>query len=696
MSSQPVPDAKRALITFAAVNDEVRRSNDFLRGIAPLFATISSDFKGQLFNADAFRRKLRSQFGLQVPEEIAATMAPRLAGVGLLERRNVGKDGPAYFWVDKTSEEIQDYSIFDSQIEQITSDFQSFASQLPQAVVKSYTREELQNFLFDFLLSETTELSEAFGVLYPEEASKQDLIRYKSEGEYLAARFVKHLQTEEDTGKIDQIAGIKNAILVSEVVVELGQTRQTHKKQVDVSIYIDAPLMMYHLGVSGEERKEFANQVISGLRALGARVLIFDHSVDEIRESLHAVLKNTVDRRGPTADALRRGQVEEAYVAHVMYHPEEAIEQTDVRIFKGSQVTLTPAQKAHFNEADRQRLYSLMVGIHRRDVARARDVLSAGIVISRRAGGRTSNPFRSQHLLITDNDRVSLATKRFMIEEKGAAPTDVPPAMTLSRIAAAVWLEVGLQEKLDISRKQLVAACARTLSIKPEIVDRIRSNLRRINPENAPQYEAILSQPRYLQMAMDYTLGAVEAVTNETAVQFFDRVKEDIAKEEREKAAKIRRAADKESKRRIGAKDNEISALKNALAKQQAEGRARFERAAIPLMKAANRKASAVLFIVMLLGITGLALTTFSYLGGDATFAMALLGFIISSVMFVIGILGLTHTVIRNIVINMERRRVGSKLSEAGYAEELSKATLDFDREIVAWDEARPEFELAS
>ena len=146
-------------------------------------------------------------------------------------------------------------------------------------------------------------------------------------------------------------------MLISEVVLDLGSEKPAKVVNQHPQVYVDAPLMMDLLELSGPQRKSYAEQVVRGLRSIGANLSIFDHSVDEIRDNLHGLLtKQPQQRHGPTAEALRQREVDEVYVRYVMQNTEHAVSETGVPIFKNPISTLDSCSEGVLHRGRRQRI----------------------------------------------------------------------------------------------------------------------------------------------------------------------------------------------------------------------------------------------------------------------------------------------------------------------------------------------------
>jgi hypothetical protein len=116
---------------------------------------------------------------------------------------------------------------------------------------------------------------------------------------------------------------------------------------------------------------------------------------------------------------------------------------------------------------------------------------------------KTPKPGLGKSKLLTHNRVLSVTSRKFMRENKGYYFENIPPAVHIGTLFAAVWLQLGAPERIEISRRKLVVACAEAVKIKPELISRMKETLARIVPGKAAQFEAMMSQPRFMQMAQD-------------------------------------------------------------------------------------------------------------------------------------------------------------------------------------------------
>lgn len=159
----------------------------------------------------------------------------------------------------------------------------------------------------------------------------KDTSDLSSEERYLCARFVKHLFDSKSDFTAD-LCRIASVGLLTEVIQDFHKPT-TQIKKADLNIYLDAPVALDLLGVSGKEAAANIRPIIKKLQNIGGTVRIFRASLNELQGALDAVLKRSPpERTGPTADAMRRNEVMEAFVRQVAHDPATALSNFSVSV----------------------------------------------------------------------------------------------------------------------------------------------------------------------------------------------------------------------------------------------------------------------------------------------------------------------------------------------------------------------------
>jgi len=679
--------SRRALITFATVSDALERSNDFLLGIAPLFGAVAEECAGEIFEADKFSRDVKAKFGLAIPDDVASFLAPRLVKAGLVETRSIGKDDKALFWTTARISPPGDTSTIENKLDAVIAEFSNFVGQLDAIVVTNYSTSELEEMIYDFLLSRDELLISAQSALAG--ASHSATKKFESEKEYVSARFLQYLAD----GRPDLftfVSDIANAVLISEVIIDLGMEKPANIKTT-LDVYVDAPLMMDLLDLSGPERKSYAEQVVKGLKSVGAHLFIFDHSVDEIRDNLHGMFaKQSQQRHGPTAEAIRRRVVDESYARYVMQNAEHAVETTGIPIFKNPESTLTVSQRAFFNDDDRMALLHLLISHYQYDKARERDMRSLEIVIAKRKGLKTSNLFGAGNLLLTHNLVLSAISRKFMRDHKAYEYERVPSI--IGTLFAALWLQLGAQERIEISRRKLIVACAEAVRIRPEIIARMKESLRKIVPEKAEQFDAMMSQPRFMRLAMDASLGQETYLTQDKAVEAFDKLEKRLTSEIERNLKKERTTLKKRHDADVEKLRERLLELENEAERDRTRREEVVKRICVKRMRGFRFLARLAAWTLLAVGVSGVVLSALAGLDSFGIFFWPGLG--LSIVFVVASYFEFTHAYVQRFIETLGEKCIRRVLRNLGYGQEESRLVMNVQTGDTAFKVQVPPLQL--
>jgi hypothetical protein len=316
---------------------------------------------------------------------------------------------------------------------------------------------------------------------------------------------------------------------------------QIGKSKTGVVAYLDAPLIMERLGLSGNAAADQATFVMAKLDASNIHVECLSHACDEIRDNLLAVLDNPKHlRTGPTADALRRGEVQDVFCQAVANDPEHYIRNVAKIDIRPANLSLLDQHQKCFPAALVEILANSMPS--QNPTARYRDAMSIAIVMRRRAGHETRNLLDAKYIFITPNQAVVSAAIH-LTRERGLvsqAKDVIGPAVTNRTIAGLVFANAGVSDKKTLSRRELLGACARVVMLRPRIVDQVReqfSQLQKIEDEQV--LNAILTQPRGATLFMDYFVDQGSTISPNNHDELLAFIKKSLVEKEVESAQKV-------------------------------------------------------------------------------------------------------------------------------------------------------------
>jgi hypothetical protein len=555
---------RRPLLTYAFVSHSVATSQDFFLALTPLFGPIIGDMDGEIFDPRRFSERVKQYYGLSMNPAVAEEFIPRLVKVGMLTVGAESKEHGIYRCVHKeeVSTTSKEWKRVEKTITTATEDFNHFLESLNTLFSLNYTHERLEEILLDWLVRSDASVGEAERVLLSDETPDDDNKRkstFEKEDDYLCARFIYHL-SETNSDLLDELAKISSGAMVSEVILDLRKPPEADRKARDLVIFLDAPFMMDVLNLTGKDRHNSSIYIFNSLKKMEARLALFEHSSEEIRSNLAAILNlPSFERTGPTADALRKGEVLEDYARDVLRDAERHVSEAGVGLSNYSAVRF-PKEEPYF---DQQRVNGIAGQLYgwQSWKARERDAESITFVMRRRRGRQTSDVFESRYVLLSHNPVLCRRAWRFCVDEGLIQQHQVGPAVHQRRMAALLWVTVGMEERAQLSRRQLVANCTRALASRPDVISAMRSTLAKVKPAVKDQFDALLTRHRSVQLAMELTLGVKSVVSEKNIETIFEDIKKSTSEEERKIYEKKIRDEKVKFKAQVFEKETEISDL---------------------------------------------------------------------------------------------------------------------------------------
>jgi hypothetical protein len=238
-------------------------------------------------------------------------------------------------------------------------------------------------------------------------------------------------------------------------------------------------------------------------------------------------------RTGPTADAIRRRQVAEVYARTVLNDPRSFVERKNISIHED--LVRPPVNEAVFFDSEHEKLFYESLFSWTSHVARERDTKSVSNVMRRRKSFRSTDLFNSKSVMITHNPAFAKISQRFCIDEGLIERGQVGPVVHQRRFAALIWLTLGADERINLSRRQLIANCANAVGTRSGVIESMRHTLSLVKPEMKDQLDALMTRPRSVQLAMDLTLGTEQIVTAENIEKVFELIRATTTEEERKR-----------------------------------------------------------------------------------------------------------------------------------------------------------------
>lgn len=495
---------KRDLITYAFVGQGVHGVDDYFEGLLPFFQPIIEEMGGKIFDPHVFAREVRQKYGWPVNTDVVQELIPRLERVKWIERVSHSKDSAAYICKEYAKPIINEAEEkeLDNILREIGEKLRTFSSTISPLFSFGYSAEQFEEMLLNWIVQVAGYDKETIVRAAKDNNSDSDVFQHipdtlfsSQEEGYLCARFVADLQVKSPD-LFERLVQISAVALLTEVVLDFQRPPQVGRKEKNLTVLLDAPVLMDLLGLSGRARNQNAEYIVEGLRRLESKIGAFKHSCDEVRDNLSGLFrKSPQDRFGPTADAIRNGETVQAYASSVMQDPEHYVKEKLRIDLIAQDLNLFPNQHGYFSRGLYEELRD-RINWHEESVPKERDAKSVAFIMRRRGGKQSVDPLKSGFLLITRSNILAEFSKRYCIEQGLIKNYETGPVIHQRRLAALIWLTFGTNEKEVLSRRQLLAACESVVRSRPQIIEKAQNTLKSIRPQDLDQLNALLTKPR--------------------------------------------------------------------------------------------------------------------------------------------------------------------------------------------------------
>lgn len=542
----------RSFRIFSAV-EVLREGNADIRfALAPLFQADLSKFDGEVFDATKLANEINSQYRLNVSRDVIEELIPVFGELRWIDR--LPANSAAYVVTCPKDDQVAIHgATFEARARDLAAAFRLFINDLSPLSQVNQSDSELVDALVDWLISLDV-LSEndlnivsqvekigtklVYNVITPDEIRSDDIA-------YLCARFVQKLVKEksEFSPFLIELAGVG---LITEVIRDFYKP-STAISKTDLAVYLDAPVALDLLGLSGRDAKDNIKAITDKVTGLGGSVRIYRLSVEEMQTSLNALLgRLPQDREGPTADALRRGEVLDAFVRQVAAQPDALLLAANVRV-ADQDINQFPGDHKFFTGDALNDLYS-QIGWVKEDTPRFHDAAVAAMTMRKRRGARSSDIFETKHILVTRNPFYPATARRTAQLYSYINAQQVGPVVHQRQLATSVWLRAGFSKTDEtIPRRYILSACRRVLTLRRNIVQKVRQVGETLSHDQAEQLELLLTQARSVQVLMDKTLGAENVIDSTNIVTLVDEMKRaliaDIRLESEAEVKRVKKAA---------------------------------------------------------------------------------------------------------------------------------------------------------
>lgn len=555
-------------------------ASSYLEGFQPFILSVLAEGSAPHLERETIAVAIQTDFGISIPSLVVKNLLRLMYKRGLTE--NIGPTAVAI-----TSKGLESAPALQQQVVQynqrqaeLVSTFLVFANErFPEnaGLVSSAPATILASY---FVRHSAPLLNEALRGRKDETAPQPGI-------DFLVASFVTHLAVNDQTrfGYVAEAA--KGAMLSAVLLLDTSGLKESLNS---LTLVLDTPVLMDALGFHGEIQQTAASQVISLALKQSAKVVTFDHCLDELNGILEHI-----------AQALRKGSRSRSTSTGYLHFVDRGATPVDIVLLQHKlPELLAEARIASISRPDGYYEFGLDEGKldeliqskvnYFQDSARANDVKSLSATHRLRRGKRDRSLELCRAVLVTSN--VNLVRGAITFEDGHAG---FPLAVTTDAVASVLWVRSPAAMP-DAPRERLLAAAYAGMQPSSAIWTKYLDEIDTLETRKAVSAdEAIILRTSRVsrESLMEETLGRSEEVNAESPLVALERIKNEATAPLEEQVRELKaRATEATTIANIASADW----LKHSEARESAESelqKLRFSEAEIALQLLAVQSSEA-------------------------------------------------------------------------------------------------------
>lgn len=565
----------KELAAFALVAEEYERTGDPVRGLKPLFAPLLVESKEKPFDADKFSVDFTEAYGLQMSSFVASALAERMVELELLSRNHDRNTGTSYTvssfeWESEPIAEAQVAGTIGFFVEWARGKAGDFGREfdevsLEDAMLTRLARPEFASIFVQSDGEKNNRLRKMMGVAAVDRSAKDEAFL-----DYLVASFVLHVEGNAPA-IFDSISLVSYGSLIADAVAGLAAPVRASSGEKQLRLVFDAPLLLDLLDLNSPAHRRYATGLIEIANGAGMMLAVFDHSLEEMRQTIQATLEACArgEGYGPMAQRLRTEKGKGLSAALVRDHLRIRVEELGFTVLRAERYR--EARYLKWFPDDRVDQVRNAIGdLHEHLEARIRDAESVAAVARLKAErSDAENLFDAGSIFITRNSVLSKRVNRALSRGR-SKPSPTFCIATDGQIAGVLWFVSGMQG-VELSRRRLIANCSAAILPRRELISRIASMLEGISQELRQEFEALMADSRASLCVMRLTAGDLDLIDRDKSIQVIEEMRAQLTAPalQRAEAAEAAEARALELKR---AADVRVSMAEEAAESARASG----------------------------------------------------------------------------------------------------------------------------
>lgn len=511
---QNIKASSNTLLGFAVLRANYNaNAPSYLDGFRPFILSVLAESSRPYLERDQISATIRDQFGIDIPALVVKSLLRSTNKIGITAK--VGETA-----VEITPSGLESAPALQQQI----TEYNRHQADLVKAF-ESFVDEKFPEQRSHIADASAMLLAEYFqrhaAPLLNEGLRNRKSVNTASEAgvDFIIASFVTHLAANDQNRFGYVVEAAKGAMLSAVLLLDSTELKNSLD---NLTLVLDTPVLMDALGFHGELPEIATMQLISMALQQSAKVVTFEHCVDELSGILEHV-----------GQALRKGHRSKSTSAGYLHFVDIGATPADVmllqgklpELLEGAGIQVIPRPDGYYQYGlDEGKLEDLIQSKvnYFQDAARVNDVLSLSSTHRLRKGTRNRALELCRAVLVTTN--VNLVWGAVAFEESKAS---FPLAVMTDAVASVLWVRSPAAAP-DAPREMLLASAYSGMQPSPAIWTRYLEEVDALEQSSAVTADeaVILRTSRTSREAlMDETLGESEAVDAESPLVVLERVR---------------------------------------------------------------------------------------------------------------------------------------------------------------------------
>ena len=518
------------IVSLAMLKANIDQGNDYLDYLRPFILQVLTDNgSSEPVSDDSVSRRIREQFGLDIPRRIVQSVLGRLVKLNYIE----WVDG--VYWI---SEDLPDPQLAPKQneamrhIDAVVNGLMEFSQKTISPISDGENAvDTICSFLSEFNISCLRAYIQETAIPAVNGRHRTDVV--------LVSDYVQDIRQRDPERFGSFLILLQGHMLANALMCpDLQGLAGDYDR---VTFYLDTPLLIHSMGCEGEDKQSAARELIALVRKLGGKVAAFSHSRDELQNVLRgaaAYLDSPYGRGGIVLEARKSGTTKSdlLFLAAVV---EEKLNEAGISL----EDTPRYSEPFQIDEAVFEQVLESEVKYYFNPRAKEYDINSVRSIYVIREDEAASSLEEARAIFVTNNTGFARAAWEY--GQSYESSRDVSSVITDFSLANITWLKAPM-EASDLPTTQLLAFSYAALQPSSELLSKFLQEIKKLEAEGTISARAlqVLRSDNSLVHSelMHLTLGEDAALTVTTPKEVYERASQEIRKKEAEKLALEQRA----------------------------------------------------------------------------------------------------------------------------------------------------------